>query len=168
MKKRMGGRSWLALRAVDQWRLREAEASSRVLKHLLFKLHPTLSDGAPSTVEERIHFQGHSSDLTGRARAALRAKVAVLRGHPAMRIVIGGFASQPGSRASGMALGLRRVQAIRAYLLWLGIEPVRIGVAIRGAGWSLLEWAGEVAEAGSSPPECRLQVTDPHALSSRN
>ncbi len=67
-----------------------------------------------------------------------------------------------------MALGLRRVQRIRAYLLRHGIEPVRIGVAFRGEGWSLLERTGKAVRVEGFSRQCWLQVADPHWMLSRN
>lgn len=155
------------LPTIDTWRVREAEASSRALDHLLSRLRGALPATAASITGAVILFRESSTGLDARARASLRDRAAVLRTDPGIRIVIGGLASPLVGTAYGMGLALRRVQAIRAFLLSQGIGASRIEVGIRGTEWFLVERSGRWAEEKSSG-ECRLQVADSHWAQSRN
>lgn len=156
-----------AVRTVDSWRLREAEARSRTLDHLLSWFCGSHRAIVPPTMGTIILFREGSFHLDARARADLRDRSAVLRANPGIRVVIGGLASKVGSTAHAMGLGLERVQTIRAFVVSQGIDPFRIEVAIRGAGWCLVErpWSA----AGEEPlGECRIQIADPQWALWRN
>lgn len=76
---------------------------------------------AIETVRERIHFEFDKSEITDEAAAVLRRKAEVLRENPGMRIVIEGHCDERGSNEYNMALGQRRADAARDYLLDLGV-----------------------------------------------
>lgn len=149
-------------RVTDRWRLLEASAGSWSLHRLLRGPRSSSGASAPPVTEVKIHFEDRSSDLGGRERAIVQRAAAALRATPGMRAVIGGIASQPGTAAEGVRVGLRRVQAIRQRLIAEDVDPGRIGVAVRGPGWSLFERSAEAAGADGFRSECRLQITDPH------
>jgi outer membrane protein OmpA-like peptidoglycan-associated protein len=116
---------------------------------------------ALATMEERIHFKNDRSDLSAEAKAILDSKVTVFRANPAMRIVISGFASKPGTEAYNMALGLRRAEAAKAYLVSKGVDPVRIEIATHGEGQLMMQGRGEYAAAANRRGEFRLLIADP-------
>lgn len=167
MNNRMNTLPRRAVGTVDSWRLREAEARSRILDCLLFWSCGALPAAAPPPMGKTIFFREGSSRLDGKARAALRDRSAVLKAKPGIRVVIGGLASQVGSTTFAMGLGLQRVRAIRTFLLSQGIDPARIEVAIRGAQWSLIDRPCRASEEAPSG-ECRLQIADPQWALWRN
>lgn len=167
MNNRMNTLPRRVVRTVDTWRLREAQARSRTLDHLLSWFCGSLLATAPPTMGTIILFREGSFRLDGRARAALRDRSAVLRANPGIRVVIGGLASKVGSTAHAMCLGLERVQAIRAFVVSQDINPSRIEVAIRGAGWFLVERPSRAAEEEPFG-ECRIQIADPQWALWRN
>lgn len=146
--------------AAETRRLRAAEASLLVLRDSLAAHPEGASGGELATMREQIHFAHDQSDLDADAMAILRDKVTVFRANPTMRIVITGFASEPGTDAYNMALGLRRAEAARAYLVSLGIGERRIEIATRGAGRLLVEGPGEAADAANRRGEFRIQLTE--------
>jgi outer membrane protein OmpA-like peptidoglycan-associated protein len=152
----------------EAWRAWEAASSSEFFNWFVFRPHRMLAAATPPFLEDWIYFQDHAWELDGRARAALSQKMPLFRANPSMRIVIGGVASHPGTVAYGMRLGLRRVLSIRAYLLAHDIDPCRVGIAIRGTGWSLTESSDESVDVDTPRSECRLQVTDAHWVLARN
>lgn len=152
----------------ESWRAWEAGRSSEFLNHFLFTPHSTSSTAETEVLEDWICFQDGSSELDDRARAILGDNLKLFRANPTMRIVIGGRAGPRGTLAHGMRLGLKRVLSIRIFLLAHGIDPNRIGVAVRGSDWSLAErCAGSMGSRGQGG-ECRFQVTDPKWLIARN
>jgi outer membrane protein OmpA-like peptidoglycan-associated protein len=101
------------------------------------------------TMAETIHFAHDRSDLSGEARAILRDKVPVFRAHPSMRITVTGYASQRGARAYNEALGLRRADAARAYLVSQGVAESRIDIATRGEDNLSVAGPSEAADAAN-------------------
>jgi peptidoglycan-associated lipoprotein len=123
---------------------------------------PASSAAALATMQQVIHFRNDESSLSDSARAILDDKVTVFRANPAMRIVISGFASQPGTADYNMALGLRRAEAAKAYLVSRGVDPIRIEIATKGEGQLLVEGPGEVADAQNRRGQFRLLIADPY------
>jgi peptidoglycan-associated lipoprotein len=121
----------------------------------------TSSAEALATMQEMIYFKNDKSDLSEKSRATLRDKVTVFRANPAMRIVISGFASKPGTEAYNMALGLRRAEAAKGYLVSQGVDPIRIEIATLGEGQLAVEGPGEVAAAANRRGQFRLLIADP-------
>ena len=126
------------------------------------KYAPASSAAALATMQQVIHFRNDESSLSDSARAILDDKVTVFRANPAMRIVISGFASQPGTADYNMALGLRRAEAAKAYLVSRGVDPIRIEIATKGEGQLLVEGPGEVADAQNRRGQFRLLIADPY------
>jgi outer membrane protein OmpA-like peptidoglycan-associated protein len=153
----------------EVWRAWAGASDSQFFNWFVFRPRRAEVAAMPTLMEDWIYFQEGAWELDARARATLRWNVPLIRAKPTMQIVIGGTASQPGTTAHGIGIGLRRVLSIRSFLLAHGIDPARIGIAIRGTGWSLSEGPGDTETPMSSRySECRLQVTDPHWMVARN
>jgi outer membrane protein OmpA-like peptidoglycan-associated protein len=151
--------------AYETRRLRAAAANYQALRDSLNRPKfpgPASSAEALATMQQMIHFQNDQSDLSDSAKAILDDKVTVFRANPAMRIVISGFASQPGTVDYNMALGLRRAEAAKAYLVSRGVDPIRIEIATKGEGQLLVEGPGEVADAQNRRGQFRLLIADPY------
>jgi len=151
--------------AYETQRLRAAAAGYVVLRDSLNRSRfagPASSAEALATMLQVIHFQNDRSDLSDSARAILDDKVTVFRANPSMRIVISGFASQPGTVDYNMALGLRRAESAKAYLVYRGVDPIRIEIATKGEGQLLVEGPGEVADAQNRRGQFRLLIADPY------
>lgn len=145
-------------------RLRAVEREYDVLRTSLARAEyvPPSSAAALATMAEVIHFAHDQSALSAAARTILDAKVAVFRDNSAMRIVITGFTSSPGTAGYNMALGLRRAEATKAYLVASGVDPIRIQIATKGQGQLLVDGPGERAAAANRRGEFRLLVADPY------
>lgn len=152
----------------EGWRTWEGANSSVFFNWLVSQPNRTLVAGARKVVEDRIYFEDHSWELDAGARATLADKLPLFQASPAMRIVIGGIVSHQGTLKFGMKLGLWRVLSIRTCPLAYGIDPHRIGIAVRGSGWCLVEDAGGAGDLGSRCTECRLQATDRHWVLAKN
>ena len=153
--------------ASETGRLREVEASYLGLRDSLAipkPVPPASSTEALATMEQKIFFENNKSDLTDSAETILNDKIAIFGANPAMRIVIVGFASQPGSNSHNMALGLQRAEAAKAYLVLHGIDPVRIEIATRGEGEQAVEGRTEVANAANRRGQFRLLSADPYLV----
>ncbi len=87
---------------------------------------------ARNTMATVIYFDFDRSDLLDASRAALDAKIPILRANPAIRIRISGHADERGSDAYNVALGQRRAAAAKRYLVDAGIAENRIDVVSFG------------------------------------
>ena len=79
-----------------------------------------------------VYFDFDQSELRSDQRDILDAKIPVMRTNPAVRIRIDGNADERGSDEYNLALGMRRAQATRKYLIDRGIDAGRIDVASYG------------------------------------
>jgi outer membrane protein OmpA-like peptidoglycan-associated protein len=149
--------------AAETRRLRAAETRYQALRDSL-AWRPTgprpVSSADRSTMMETIHFRNDRSDLSDAARALLRDKVEVFRDNPALRIVITGYASSPGTEPYNMALGLERAEAAQTYLVAWGVAADRIEIATRGEGQLVIAGPGEVAATANRRGEFRLLVAE--------
>jgi outer membrane protein OmpA-like peptidoglycan-associated protein len=153
--------------ADETGRLRAQEVSYQALRDSLARpsdttYTPPVSAEALATMQEMIYFANDRWDLSDSAKLVLSSKVTVFRANPAMRILIIGFASESGTAAHNMTLGLRRAEAARAYLVSQGVDPIRIEIATRGAGHLMVEGPGEATDATNRRGQFRLLIADPN------
>ncbi len=87
---------------------------------------------AKATLEAIIYFDYNKSVLRDDARNTLDAKLPVLQANPNVRIRIEGNADNRGSDEYNQALGMRRAEAARRYLVSKGIDAGRIDIVSNG------------------------------------
>lgn len=85
-------------------------------------------------LQTKIYFAFDRSVLRSEAQSALDAKIPIMQANPELRIRIEGNADERGPRAYNQALGMRRAQAARRYLVSKGIDASRIDVVSNGEG----------------------------------
>ncbi len=83
-------------------------------------------------VKDRVFFATNESILTTASRETLRAQAAWLRKNPDVTIVVEGHADERGTREYNLALGERRANAAKDYLMTYGISSDRITVLSYG------------------------------------
>ena len=98
-----------------------------------------------ATMQELVHFAYDKSDLTDSSRAALDGKVQVFLVNPAMRILIVGHTDDRGTGAYNLALGTRRAEAVRDYLVAKGVATGRIDLETRGETQPMASGSSEAA-----------------------
>src|SRR5258706_13654791 len=79
-----------------------------------------------SMVTAMIHFDYDKSNVRGEDAGILDQKVAILQANPELRIRVGGHCDERGSDEYNLALGNRRAQAAKQYLVSHGIDASRI------------------------------------------
>jgi peptidoglycan-associated lipoprotein len=85
-----------------------------------------------SGVPDRIFFATNKSSLTTAARATLRKQSTYLRKNKSLNVTVEGHADERGTREYNLALGERRANAARDYLMTYGISGKRISVISYG------------------------------------
>ena len=102
-------------------------------------------EAAYGSIQDMIFFDFDRSDLREDARQTLQAKAEALRQSPDVRIRIEGHADERGTVEYNLALGERRADAARAYLVDLGIDPDRMTVISYGEERPQVEGSNEAA-----------------------
>ena len=87
-----------------------------------------LADGVP----DRVFFATNESILTTKSRDTLRKQAAWLRKNSDINVVLEGHADERGTREYNLALGERRANAAKDYLMTYGISANRISVISYG------------------------------------
>ena len=87
-----------------------------------------LADGVP----DRVFFATNESILTTKSRDTLRKQAAWLRKNSNINVVLEGHADERGTREYNLALGERRANAAKDYLMTYGISADRISVISYG------------------------------------
>lgn len=87
---------------------------------------------ALAEVGEKIFFDFDRYELKPASRETLQRKAEALRSLPEIRIVIEGHADERGTIEYNLALGERRANAARRYLIDLGIDPERLAIVSYG------------------------------------
>ena len=85
-----------------------------------------------SGVADRVFFATNESILTTKSRDTLRKQAAWLRENSNVNVVIEGHADERGTREYNLALGERRANAAKDYLMTYGISADRISVISYG------------------------------------
>lgn len=81
---------------------------------------------------KEIYFGFDSYDLAGDARATLRHAADWLRSNPAPRVEIEGHCDERGTNEYNLALGAKRAQAAKDYLVSLGVATERLSTISYG------------------------------------
>ena len=102
-----------------------------------------LADGVP----DRVFFATNESVLTTASRETLRKQASWLRKNPEINIVLEGHADERGTREYNLALGERRANSAKDYLMTYGISSSRISIISYGkerpvdSGSNPLSWS---------------------------
>ena len=85
-----------------------------------------------ATLEATIYFDYDAAEIRGDAKAALDAKLPILRANAGLQIRISGHADERGSDQYNDALGQQRAAAAKRYLTDNGIDGARIAIVSFG------------------------------------
>ena len=98
-------------------------------------------------VKDRVFFATNKSTLTTASRDTLRKQAAFMRKKAKLTFSIEGHADERGTREYNLALGERRANAVKDYLMTYGISGSRLSVISYGkerpvnSGSSPLAWS---------------------------
>ena len=100
-----------------------------------------------SGVKDRVFFATNKSSLTSASRETLRKQATYLRKNKKLNVTIEGHADERGTREYNLALGERRANAAKDYLMTYGVSSDRIKVLSYGkerpvdSGSNPLSWS---------------------------
>ena len=118
--------------------------------------------GAAMTINERIHFEFDRSNITNEAAATLQRKAEVLRNFPNLKLTIAGHCDERGSLEYNQALGQRRAEAAKRYLVNLGLAESMFSTVSYGEERPIAQGSNESAWAQNRRDE--FNVTNMDAL----
>lgn len=106
-------------------------------------------------VGDRVFYEFDSSELSSSARATLDRQAAWLRQYPSVTVTVEGHCDERGTREYNLALGERRANAAKEYLVSQGVSADRIRTISYGKERPAVEGSNEAAWAQN-----RRAVTD--------
>lgn len=98
-------------------------------------------------VGDRVLFGYDSYELASEARLTLEHQAAWLAQYPSISIVVEGHADERGTREYNLALGERRANAVKNYLVALGVAPSRVTTVSYGKERPAVPGSNEAAWA---------------------
>ncbi|MBP1531959.1 MAG: peptidoglycan-associated lipoprotein Pal [Alphaproteobacteria bacterium] len=81
---------------------------------------------------DTVFFAFDSSTLSAEAQAALDTQVAWLKSHDDVNVIVQGYCDERGTREYNLALGERRANAVKQYLVSHGVAENRISTISYG------------------------------------
>ncbi|MBC7952664.1 MAG: peptidoglycan-associated lipoprotein Pal [Rhodospirillaceae bacterium] len=119
--------------AIGQGALTEAERLAQLQKEF------------QTAVGDRVYFGTDAVSVNGEGKQILDRQVAFLRRYPTISLRIEGHADERGTREYNLALGDRRAQSVREYLLAQGVSGSRLQTTTYGKERPESVGAGETA-----------------------
>lgn len=95
-------------------------------------LSPARAEEEMVGIGDRVFFGFDQYSLNGEGRATLEGQAALLNKYTSITVVIEGHADERGTREYNLALGERRADAAKNYLVALGVDPGRIRTVTYG------------------------------------
>jgi peptidoglycan-associated lipoprotein len=99
------------------------------------------------SVGDRVFFDYDQYALRGDARATLDKQAAWLKRYGAVRVLVDGNADERGTREYNLALGTRRANSVKEYLVSSGVAPTRIDTVSYGKERPIATGADEASHA---------------------
>jgi peptidoglycan-associated lipoprotein len=106
----------------------------------------------------RVNFDFDRADLDLRSREVLTSNAKILNRHPEVKVQVEGHADHYGSDEYNLALGQRRADVVRQFLIDLGVSPAQLKVLSFGEERPLVAEADKDAEAPNRRAEFMVIV----------
>ena len=108
-------------------------------------------------IAQRVHFDFDKSNITDESAQVLQRKAQALRQYANFKIQIQGNCDDRGSNEYNLALGQRRAESVRKYLVSLGISPDRLSTISFGEERPIAQGQNEQAWAMNRRDEFVIQ-----------
>ena len=100
-----------------------------------------------ANAEDRVFFAFDSSALSDNAKEALDTQVKWLKKHDNVDVVVQGYCDERGTREYNLALGERRANAVKNYLVSQGVAADRVSTISYGKERPAVSGSNEAAWA---------------------
>jgi peptidoglycan-associated lipoprotein len=115
---------------------------------LIIGIDALRADFVARSGSDHVYFGGDASVLTPQSAATLQAQAAWLRLHPEVVVRIEGYADSSDTRDHALAVGARRAEEVRSYLVLLGVPAAQL---------TTLSWGKEKPVVLGTSPEALAQ-----------
>ena len=115
-----------------------------------------------------VHFKFNKSLLTETARNVLKLNALELKRDPSLSFQIQGYCDDRGSENYNIVLGERRAEAVKNYLIELGVDLNRISIVSFGKSYPLVTEENEGAYAINRRASFSFQTPPIKRTASRN
>lgn len=115
---------------VDKGQFGNATMNNTLIQTGQMSYTVALAERFNAEVPDTINFEFNSSVLTEEAMAVLRKQANFIRQFPEVRFRVFGHTDLVGSAAYNQKLGLRRAQAVVAYLASIGVDKSRVEAVV--------------------------------------
>ena len=109
-------------------------------------------------IGDRVFFDFDKATLSAEAQAVLNRQAAWLRQYPQIAIQVEGHCDERGTREYNLALGERRANAVKEYLMGLGVAEGRVSTISYGKERPAVEGSNDRAWAQNRRSVTRLAV----------
>jgi len=93
---------------------------------VLMSIDALRADFVAKSGSNTVYFIGNSAGLTPQAQATLAAQAQWLLQHPQVVVRIEGHSELSDTRDHALAIGARRAEEVRSYLILLGVPPAQL------------------------------------------
>jgi peptidoglycan-associated lipoprotein len=93
---------------------------------------PRSQEWLTENVGDRVFFEFDQSDLSPQSQETVEKLVAWMQSYPDVTLTLEGHADERGTREYNLALGERRANSVRDYLVALGIDSSRLSTISYG------------------------------------
>lgn len=137
-----------AAQRAEQERLarEKAEAAARAKREAEARARAEAAQ-ARQVLTERIHFNFDDATILPEAQQTLQQKAQILRSHPEIQLRIAGNCDDRGSEEYNLALGMRRAQAAKTFLVNYGLDASRFQIVSYGKDRPIAQGENEQAWA---------------------
>ena len=90
-----------------------------------------LSKG-PDIGLQDVFFDFDKSDVRADARGALKEDAGIMKNNPGVLVIVEGYCDTRGTEEYNLALGQRRADSVKAYLVGLGVSPKKLETISKG------------------------------------
>ena len=120
-----------------------AKPTEPVVTEPVMEDHATQSSLDAASDGALVYFGYDRYDLTSGARSLLQSQAAWLAAHSDAKITVEGHCDERGTREYNLALGDRRANSVKNYLVALGVDPSRIHTVSYGKERPAVTGSGE-------------------------
>jgi peptidoglycan-associated lipoprotein len=106
---------------------------------------------------QRVHFEFNSSDINNETQEALKENAEIMKSRPDVKVEVQGHADERGTNEYNLALGDKRANAVKDYLVRSGIEAARVATVSYGEEKPLVE--GQTEQSWSKNRRVEFRVT---------
>jgi len=100
--------------------------AEQISKAKAMAVKPGSQEDLVVNVGDRVFFDFDKFNIDAEAQATLKLQAAWLKRNPSVTITIEGHCDERGTREYNLALGERRANSVKDYLITLGVNPSRV------------------------------------------